>query len=275
MQRNPSTSDRRTGLKNIISTYPPQSPRTGYTGAKPDSMRQNLCLTNQSPVLIKWPVNTQSASDEVCFRHRSPIAAVIAVVAIIAQGKIAVPRHGECAIWLRQIFVAQSVSSIRRFRRHDPGETIALCFFAIDVEKRRIDSQLIAGQTGQPLDIKWRACLRVFANPWNMICPKDKNIPVMRLNKVVAALIDKHLVARVDCASGNDLPAVTDATRKNVEIMTERLGGRVHEKVLSLADQPRKSKKEQGFFWHNLKDLILFTGDHVDVIATQNNELAD
>jgi len=108
-----------------------------------------------------------------------------------------------------------------------------------------------------------------------MIRPKHKDIAAMRLNKVVAEFIHKDLVACVDCASGNDLPAVTDATRKNVEIMTERLGGRVHEKVLSLADQSRKSKKEEDFFWRDFKDLIILTRDDVDVIATQNNELAD
>src|SRR6266446_5394710 len=171
--------------------------------------------------------------------------------------------------------MAQSVSSIRRLRRHYPGETIAIRFSAIHIEKGRVDSQLIAGQTGQPLNVKWRARFRIFPNPWNMIRPKHKDITAMRLNEVVAKLVHKDLVACVDCACGNDLAAVTDATRKNVEIMTERLGGRVHEKVLPLADQSRKSKKEEDFFWHNLKNLIVFMRNHVDVIATQNNELAD
>src|SRR6266404_2979549 len=171
--------------------------------------------------------------------------------------------------------MAQSVSSIRRFCRHHSLKPVALCFFAIDVEKRRIDAQLIARQTGEAFDIKRRPANRVRANCRNIVCPEDKNIPVMRLNKVVAALIDKHLVARVDCASGNHLPAVTDATRHNVEIMTERFGRRVHEKVLSLADHSRKSKEEEGFFGRDFKNLIILTRDDVYVIATQNNELAD
>src|SRR5881398_3448280 len=53
-------------------------------------------------------------------------------------------------------------------------------------------------------------------------------IAAMRLNKVVATFIHKDLVARVDCTSGNDLAAVTNATRVNVEIMTERLGRSIH-----------------------------------------------
>src|SRR5438093_868005 len=111
-------------------------------------MRQKLCLTNQPPVPTKRPINEQSAPDEVCFRHRSPIAAVIAVVAVITHGKIAVLRHGECTTWLREIFMARSVSSIRRFRRHHSSETIALRFPAVHTEQGRVDSQLITAQTG-------------------------------------------------------------------------------------------------------------------------------
>src|SRR5436309_1665680 len=206
-------------------------------------MRQKFRLTNQPPVLIKRPINKQSAPNEICIRHSSPIAAVIAVVAVIAQGKIAVLRHRERTIWLRQIFTAQSVSSIRRFGRHYPSETIALGLLAILIEKWRVNSEPITRHTGQPLYIKWRPCLRVFPNPRNMIRPKDKNIAAMRLNEVVAKFIHKDLVARVDCTSGNDLAAVTNATRVNVEIVTKRLGGGIHEKVLPLADQSRKSKE--------------------------------
>ena len=97
----------------------------------------------------------------------------------------------------------------------------------------------------------------------------------MRFNKVVAAFIHKDLVACVDCAPGNDLAAVTNATRKNTKIMTERLGRSVHEKVLPLADQSRKSKEEEDFFGRDFKNLIILTRNHVDVIATQKNKLAD
>src|SRR5437870_1826495 len=194
-------------------------------------MRQKFRLTNQPPVLIKRPINKQSAPNEICIRHGSPIAAVIAVVAVIAQGKIAVLRHRERTIWLRQIFTAQGVSSIRRCRRHYPSETIALGLLAIHIEKWWVNSEPITRHTGQPLNIKWRPCLRVFPNPRNMIRPKDKNIAAMRLNKVVATFIHKDLVARVDCASGNDLATVTNTARKNVEIMTERLGRGIYEKA--------------------------------------------
>jgi hypothetical protein len=97
----------------------------------------------------------------------------------------------------------------------------------------------------------------------------------MRLNKIVTELVHKYLVACIDCAPGYNLAAVKNATWKNVEIMSERFGGSVYKEVLPLADQPRKSEKEEDFLWYNLKKLIVFTRDRVNVIATQNNELAD
>src|SRR5262245_64339124 len=108
-------------------------------------MRQKLYLANQPPVPTKRPINKQSAPDEVCFRHRSPIAAVIAVIAVITQGKIAVLRHREQAIWLREIFMARSVSFVRRFRRHHPSDTVALRCLAIHIGKGGSESQRTSG----------------------------------------------------------------------------------------------------------------------------------
>ena len=97
----------------------------------------------------------------------------------------------------------------------------------------------------------------------------------MRLNKVVTAFIDKHLVARVDRASGDNFAAMKKPTGKDVEILTKRVGRGVYEKALPLTHQSRKSKKEGYFLWHNLENLIVLTRHHVDVIATQNNEFDD
>ena len=55
---------------------------------------------------IKRPVNQQTTPDEVCFGHYSPVAAIVAVVTVITQSKVAILRHGERTVWLRQIFVA-------------------------------------------------------------------------------------------------------------------------------------------------------------------------
>src|SRR5437773_1460298 len=59
----------------------------------------------------------------------------------------------------------------------------------------------------------------------------------MWLNKVVAELVHKYLVACVDCASGNDFPAMKNPTGEDVEVLTQRLRRRIHQKVLPLAVQ--------------------------------------
>src|SRR5215216_2444329 len=173
------------------------------------------------------------------------------------------------------MLVAGGITAVRRSHRHYPFKAVALGLFAVDVKKWRINAQLVAGQTGQPLDVKWRAGDRVLANPRNIICPEDKNISVMRLNKVVTALIDKHLVPCVDRASGDNFAAMKKPAGKNVEVLAERVGRGVYEKALPLTHQSRKSKKEGYFLWHNLEDLIVLTRHHVDIIATQNNEFDD
>src|SRR6266540_114808 len=161
------------------------------------------------------------------------------------------------------------------FRRHYPSETVTLRFLAIRIEKRGVDSQMVARQSGQPLDVKWRACLRIFANTWNMICPENKNVAPMRLNKVVTKLIDKHLVACIDCAPGNDVAAMINAARENVDIMTERVGRRIDKILLPLANQLLKGKEKEHFPWLDFKKLIILARNNVDVIATQDEELAN
>ena len=53
-----------------------------------------------------------------------------------------------------------------------------------------------------------------------MVRAENENIAAMRFNKVVGKLVNKYLVACVDCASGNDFAAVKNATRENVEVVT-------------------------------------------------------
>ena len=64
-------------------------------------------------------------------------------------------------------------------------------------------------------------------------------------------------------------------TGEDVEVLTQRLRRRIHQKVLPLAPQSRKRKEEEHVLWHDLQNLIILARDHVDVIATQNNELGD
>src|SRR4029077_9280237 len=168
-----------------------------------------------------------------------------------------VARHRVRLIRFRQILVAGRITAVWRSRRHHPFEAVALGLFAIDVKKWRIDAQLVARQTGQSLDIKRRSGDGIRTNRWNIICPKDKNITVVRLNKVVAAFIDKHLVARVDRASGDNFTAMTKSAGKDIKILTKRIGRGVYEEILPLTYEPRKSKKEGYFLWHDLGNLVI------------------
>ena len=97
----------------------------------------------------------------------------------------------------------------------------------------------------------------------------------MRLNKVVTAFIDKHLVAGVDCTCGDNFAPMTKPTWKDIEILTKRVGRSVYEKALPLTHQSRKGEKEGYFPRHDLENLIVLTRHHVDVIATNNNEFDD
>src|SRR5207253_5108429 len=106
-------------------------------------------------------------------------------------------------------------------------------------------------------------------------CPEHKNIAVMWLNKVVTELVHKHLVASVDCASGNDFATMKNPTGENVEVLTQRVRRRIHQKALALKDQSRKGKKQADFSRDNFQKLVVLTGYHIDVIAAPNNKLRD
>src|SRR4029077_13992044 len=92
MQRKPSRKACRTGLKSITIAYPLQNPSNGYTRGRLESMS---CLTNQAPVRDERPVNQQPAADKIFLRHRSPPAAVVAIIAVVAHGKITVRGHAQ------------------------------------------------------------------------------------------------------------------------------------------------------------------------------------
>ena len=103
----------------------------------------------------------------------------------------------------------------------------------------RIDPQLIPWQAAQSFDVKGRPSFWIFPNPQNVICPENENVSSVRLNKVVAKLVDKDLIPRIHCAPGNNFTAMIGPPGENVEIMTERLGRRINQKVLPLTNQAR------------------------------------
>src|SRR5437660_389554 len=276
MHRNPSRSASRTGLKSITTAYPPQSPRSGYTRGKLESMSAKNGLTNQSPVSIERPVNKQASPDQILLRHRPPVAAVVAVVTVVAHREITMLRHNKRMSRLRQIIAAQSIAAIGQLRRHDAGETKAFRDFSIHIKPGRINPQRITGQPGQALDVGRRAGFRIFTNPQDMIRAENKYVAAVRLDEVVTKFIDEDLIASVHRAARNHLPTLKGSTQVNVEIMLKRVLWAVNPiKMLALARDLRKRKKEKNFLRLDLSDLVLAIGDNVDVIATQHNELRD
>src|SRR5262249_39986885 len=138
-----------------------------------------------------------------------------------------------------------------------------------------IDAQFVTRQTGQSLNIKRRSGDRIRANQGNIVCPEHEDITVVRLHKVVAALINKDLIACVDRTSGNNLAPVNKPAGKDVKVLTQRVGRSVYEKTLPLAYQSRKGEKESYFLGDNLENLVVLLCNHVDVIATLKNKFDD
>ena len=220
----------------------------------------------------KRPVNKQPSTNQILEGNRSPETTVGAVITVVTQGEVTIARHRVYLIRFRQIFGAEGITLIRGSRRHHTFKAVALRSFAIDVKRWRIDAQLVSRQTGQSLDIKRRSGNRIRRDRRNIICSEDENVPVPRFNKVVAALIDKDLVARVDRAPGDNLAAMNKPTGKDVKVLAKRVGRGVYEETLPLAHQSRKGKEEGYFLWHDLKNLVVLARNHVDVIPTQKNE---
>src|SRR6185437_10581832 len=86
--------------------------RTDGPAVRPYLLQNHLA--NHAPVRVERPINQQTTPDEVFFGHRSPVAAIVAVVTVITQSKVATLRHGKRTVWLREIFVAQGIAAIRR-----------------------------------------------------------------------------------------------------------------------------------------------------------------
>src|SRR5262249_20062243 len=129
------------------------------------------------------------------------------------------------------------ITTIRRSSRHHSFKAVALGLFSVDVKKWRIDTQLIARQTGPSFNIKKRPGDRIRPYRRNIVCSEDKNVTVAGLNEVVAAFIDKDLVACVDRASGDNLAAMNKPAGRDVKILTKCVGRGVYEEILPLAHQ--------------------------------------
>ena len=97
----------------------------------------------------------------------------------------------------------------------------------------------------------------------------------MRLHEIVTEFIDEDLIARVDRATRDDLVALVLVEERHLEILLERLGRRVDEETLPLANDLRESEKERDLLRPELDDAIVFPRNDVDVIAAEHEKLGD
>src|SRR5262249_7886566 len=99
--RRPSRSAIRTGLVNRTTRYRARIPSEGYkvgvmergsngrvTGPITPLLQCRARLTNETEMPAEWPVNKEPTADDVFLRHRPPVATIIAVVAVVAHGKV-------------------------------------------------------------------------------------------------------------------------------------------------------------------------------------------
>src|SRR5439155_19168653 len=113
-------------------------------------------LTNQSPMRNERPVNKQSASDQIPFRHRPPPAAVKTVVAVVAHRKIAVTGNLKRFRRIEHGQMPRTITPISVSPLHHSLETKAFHDLSIDEQLRRLDPQGVPRQTGQRFYVELR-----------------------------------------------------------------------------------------------------------------------
>src|SRR6266576_6104289 len=89
--------------------------------------------TNESPVRNERPVNKQSASDQISFRHRPPPAAVKTVVAVVAHREITVLRHFKRFHRIGQRQMPRTISPVSISRFHHSLEAKTFGDLSVDI----------------------------------------------------------------------------------------------------------------------------------------------
>src|SRR3954469_2200726 len=179
----------------------------------------------------------------------------------------------------RQIIAACGIALITVFAGHDPFKSVALrdmfLLFvrATAIKKWWVDPQCVPGRATQTLDVKRRAGLRILGDARNSIGFKYENVSPMRLHKIVAEFVHEYLVAGINGAAGNDLPFAVGFAGRHSECGLQHIVWRINQQVLTIAHQPGEIEKEQELFRFDLKDLIILTRHHIDVVATADDEL--
>ena len=106
-----------------------------------------------------------------------------------------------------------------------------------------------------------------------MVRSENKNVAAPGIDKIIAQLIDKDLVAGVDRAARDQFSAPAGAADKHVEIVAERFRRRINQILLTHADDARQGEEEEKFLLLDLHDLVIGARHHIDVIAAQHDEL--
>src|SRR5215471_8709498 len=166
----------------------------------------------------KRPVNKESAPHHILFGYWAPVAAVVAVVAVIAHREIAARGYDKGGLGRGEAsgkkfprrhldpFRSVSITPVWGLRRHDTADAETLRQFTVDIEIRWIDSQFVPRSACQAFDIIRRAGFGILVNAKDVIGAKNENIAATWMDKVVAELVDKNLISGIDCAARNGLP---------------------------------------------------------------------
>src|SRR4029077_3293049 len=122
------------------------------------------------------PVYEESTPDDVFFRDRTPITAVVTVVAVVAHREIAVRWHDEGSRGRAEKGLPGGITLVGVPRRHNPGNTEIARQIAIDVKLRGINAKFVARRPRKALDVERRAGVRIFPDAENVVGAENKNV---------------------------------------------------------------------------------------------------
>src|SRR5262245_15452606 len=97
----------------------------------------------------------------------------------------------------------------------------------------------------------------------------------MGINKVVAKLIDKDLVARVDGTPRDHLARMINVAGINLKILPQDFRRTINREGLVIAFDPRKREKEEKLFRSDILDGVFLSGNDVNVITAEDHKFDD
>src|SRR6266513_6119771 len=232
-------------------------------------------LADQSPVLVERPVDPQPTPNQILLWHRSPIAAVVAEVTVVAHGKVTVRGDSETLIRPAQILAAQSIATIGRFRLHHSLKPESLRRLAIHIKQRRADPKSVPRQTNQALDKVRCAGLRILRNHRDVLGSEDKNVTPVWFHEIIAELIHEYLITSINCAACDNLPTLVASTRRHLEIVCQDSLRSVDPMRPAVGNNSRPSEEEKILLLRDFTDTFIFRRNHIDIVAPENEEFGD